>query len=178
MTSRTLLLNKCSSRKEAGLIADDDFFLRVGEFTDVVGISQPLSSFRVHRDSATGQLASISQRLAEDYLFQTRYYHSHESILDKADIQLIEGQAIRFINAYLLESMISVDSHGQEEALRLRQGFEALVSDRFSHESPAGLRLLWAFANGGWSGPIAAKFISQCLRMLLRLKHSMKHESS
>ena len=85
-TGRRLLLDKCSYRKEAGLIADDDFFLRVGQFTDVVEISQPLASFRVHGESETSRLESLSHRLAQDYLFLTKEYQTRPSFLANSDI--------------------------------------------------------------------------------------------
>jgi glycosyltransferase involved in cell wall biosynthesis len=169
-TERKLLLEKCSYRREAGLIADDDFFLRVGEFTDVVGISQPLSFFRIHRDSATGRLASLSHKLAEDYLFQTRYYRSHQSILDDADIRLVEGQAIRFINSYLLESMLGDDSGALEEAKKLKGEFEKTLPGYFRQHSTVVVRALWRMIERTPPGSVVFSALSKGMGVFMRLK--------
>lgn len=62
----------CKYRKEAGHIADDDFFYRVGQYTDIVGLLKPLASYREHVKSETGHLvhAKLVSRLANDYLYQ------------------------------------------------------------------------------------------------------------
>ena len=62
----------CTYRKEAGHIADDDFFYRVGQYTDVVGLLKPLASYREHGKSETGHLEYVKlvSRLANDYLYQ------------------------------------------------------------------------------------------------------------
>ena len=66
----------CQYREEAGHIADDDFFYRVGQYTDVVGVLKPLASYRLHGKSETGHLANIQliQRLAHDYIFQVQQW--------------------------------------------------------------------------------------------------------
>lgn len=53
------IFNKCQYRESAGHIADDDFFLRVGNFTDIVGIFKPLSCYRIHSNSETGHLSQL-----------------------------------------------------------------------------------------------------------------------
>lgn len=62
----------CTYRKEAGHIADDDFFYRVGQYTDVIGLLKPLASYREHNRSETGHIGNVRlvTRLANDYLFQ------------------------------------------------------------------------------------------------------------
>lgn len=66
----------CQYREEAGHIADDDFFYRVGQYTDVVGVLKPLASYRLHGKSETEHLANIQliQRLAHDYIFQVQQW--------------------------------------------------------------------------------------------------------
>ena len=69
----------CQYREEAGHIADDDFFYRVGQYTDVVGVLKPLASYRLHGKSETGHLANIQliQRLAHDYIFQVQQWQKN-----------------------------------------------------------------------------------------------------
>lgn len=66
------IFDVCTYRKEAGHIADDDFFYRVGQYTDVVGLLKPLASYREHAKSETGHLEHVKlvSRLANDYLYQ------------------------------------------------------------------------------------------------------------
>ncbi len=66
------IFDVCKYRKEAGHIADDDFFYRVGQYTDVIGVLKPLASYRIHEKSETGHLENIKlvTRLANDYIYQ------------------------------------------------------------------------------------------------------------
>lgn len=77
------IFDKCRYRTEAGHIADDDFFYRVGQYTDVVGILKPLAFYRHHSNSETGHLDNIvlNGRLADDYIFQCRHLDEN-SLLD------------------------------------------------------------------------------------------------
>ena len=177
-TGRSLLLDKCSYRKEAGLIADDDFFLRVGQFTDVVEISQPLASFRVHRESATGRLDSISHQLAIDYIFQTGYYRSQESLLDETDINHIEDQAIRFIDAYLIESMINNDRLGVSGAVRLQNELDRVISVNSDKHRTFLASVLWTVVRKNVPGAFAGKVYSTILRTLLHAKKAFRHTLS
>lgn len=67
-----VIFDVCTYRKEAGHIADDDFFYRVGQYTDVVGVMKPLASYRVHSKSETEHLEDgrLISRLAKNYLYQ------------------------------------------------------------------------------------------------------------
>lgn len=80
------IFEQCPYRTEAGHIADDDFFLRVGNFTDVVGVLIPLASYREHQGSETGHLdfLSINARLLRDYHFQLE--HADENPLLSQEI--------------------------------------------------------------------------------------------
>lgn len=62
----------CKYREDAGHIADDDFFMRVGNYTDVVGLNKVLAYYREHSLSETGHLSKIKlvRRLLDDYHFQ------------------------------------------------------------------------------------------------------------
>jgi len=161
-------------RKEAGLIADDDFFLRVGQFTDVIEISKPLASFREHKQSATARLESLSHRLAIDYLFQTRHYHSHTSLLVESDIGLIQDQAIRFINSYFAESLLKNDIEALQEARKLRVMFEDVVVGYFGKKSPVEARLLWILVEKMQPSSLGIGILSIILRMLMIVRRQWR----
>ena len=76
----------CRYREEAGHIADDDFFYRVGQYTDIVGIMKPLASYRVHRFSETGHLEDVVlvKRLLRDYLFQVQEMNNNTCLNNDA----------------------------------------------------------------------------------------------
>lgn len=78
------IFDVCKYRPEAGHIADDDFFYRVGQFTDIVGVLKPLASYRVHQFSETGHLDDmvLDERLLHDYCFQITEIPNNKS-LDK-----------------------------------------------------------------------------------------------
>lgn len=76
------IFDVCQYRAEAGHIADDDFFYRVGQYTDVVGVLKPLASYREHEKSETGHLENIKliSRLANDYLYQLEHVNGNRCI--------------------------------------------------------------------------------------------------
>ncbi len=160
LTSRKLLLEECTYRKEAGHIADDDFFLRVGAFTDVVGISQPLASFRQHKGSVTGRLDLLSLKLAEAYLFQVRYYNDGGTILGPEDTIKINRQAVRFINLLLFQGVLHERNDWAGRALELRDEFESMEPGFLERSTPKWSRLLWHLMTGqGRSRPAATLYV-------------------
>ena len=152
------------------MIADDDFFLRVGKFTDVIGISAPLASFRTHTGSATGRLESISRTLAHDYLFQVQYHQLHTSILSAEDIRSVHNLAIRFINDFFVESFVDNNAAFYEEAVRFRKEFEKVDPGRFTARSSIIARLLWMMSKKILPGSTVSAMLSIWLRILLFLK--------
>ena len=87
----------CQYREEAGHIADDDFFYRVGQYTDVVGILSPLASYRLHSKSETGHLKNMQlvQRLAHDYIFQVKQWMECD-FMGKKEFEYFCSLAARF----------------------------------------------------------------------------------
>ena len=83
------IFKECRYRTEAGHIADDDFFLRVGNYTDVVGVLKPLASYREHVGSETGHLPHlvINARLLRDYHYQLE--HAKENPMISSEIKAI-----------------------------------------------------------------------------------------
>ncbi len=87
----------CPYRKEAGHIADDDFFYRVGQYTDVVGILKPLASYRLHQKSETGHLSNnlLIQRLASDYIYQLSHFSGNKNF-DNSALKYFQRNAMHF----------------------------------------------------------------------------------
>lgn len=89
------IFKQCLYREEAGHIADDDFFYRVSEITDVIGVMRPLAGYRVHGLSETGHLqdSQLNKRLMRDYAFQI----DHPTTLTKNDIKHSEYMAVSLL---------------------------------------------------------------------------------
>lgn len=70
----------CKYNEAAGHIADDDFFYRVGQYTDVVGVMKSLASYRLHEKSETGHLenSKLVRRLAKDYQYQVDQWSDND----------------------------------------------------------------------------------------------------
>ena len=110
---------KCQYRSEAGHIADDDFFYRVGLYTDVVGLLKPLASYREHEKSETGHLENIKlvSRLANDYLFQVK--DSLENPFPYEELKTYFKEMVRyFVTQYLILSL------RQNESVELKKALE------------------------------------------------------
>ena len=77
------IFEKIQYNPVAGHIADDDFFYRVGKYTDIMGILSPLASYRIHTGSETGSLKDVQlvRRLVDDYCFQLKQW-KNDSFLD------------------------------------------------------------------------------------------------
>ncbi len=175
LTSRQLLLRECTYRKEAGHIADDDFFLRVGTYTDVVGISQPLASFRHHAGSETGQVDLLSLKLAEAYLFQTEYYRRDETILESGDICRINKQAVKFINLLLFQSLLFKRDDWIKQALDFRKRVERILPGFMEQELPRWSRPMWGLTLRKGGAHLSAMWYVRILHGMLRLRDFGKY---
>jgi glycosyltransferase involved in cell wall biosynthesis len=147
-TRRAILLNVCSYRKEAGHIADDDFFLRVGDFTDVVGISMPLASYREHRESTTRTLDSLSLRLAEDYVFQSKYYKERkQDLLESSDIEAIDRLTAGFITLLLFQGIQYKKAYLVAKAYALCDEFDKVRAGFLRKTLPLWAKQMWALSS-------------------------------
>jgi glycosyltransferase involved in cell wall biosynthesis len=169
-THRKLLLEKCTYRKEAGHIADDDFFLRVGAFTDVVGISQPLASYRHHSGSETGRLDLLSLKLAEAYLFQVQHYKDGSSILAPDDIIKINEQAVRFINLLLFQGIMYKRDEWIQRAQELRIELEKINPGFMERNLPHWAKRLWSLMQTAGSSHLTASFYVQALNTMRQMR--------
>jgi hypothetical protein len=173
MTSRTLLINLCTYRKEAGHIADNDFFYRVGGFTDVIGISQPLASFRKHPHSETGKLVSLAQRVARDYVFQARYHKENETLLDPEDITQLNRKTIRFISLLLFQSLLYKKEEWMEEAFRLKEELEALLPFFTENYMPFWAGKMWEMARFKKKN-LGATLYANALHMAVKARNAIR----
>lgn len=101
LTHRSIF-EQCRYVMAAGHIADDDFFYRVGMYTDVIGILQPLASYRVHAGSVTGAMedSRLVRQLIADYIYQYRQWKSLSFPQPRSYIYFVR-QARRYIRRYL-----------------------------------------------------------------------------
>ena len=169
-TQRKLLIEECTYRKEAGHIADDDFFLRVGAFTDVVGISQPLAGYRHHSGSETGRLDLLSLKLAEAYLFQVQYYRDRTSLLDPEDIVKINEQAVRFINLLLFQGVLYKRDEWIQRAQELRGELEKIKPGFMDRNLANWAKRLWSLTQNTGSSCLRVSLYVQALNTMRQMR--------
>ena len=174
-TSRSLLQSRCSYRKEAGHIADDDFFLRVGAFTDVIGIAAPLASFREHQGSATAKVDLLALRLAQDYLFQSRYQLENTTLLEAEDVAGIHRQTVRFINLLLFQALRAGKGDWIAKAGDLRAELDALVPGRTDECLPAWAKMMWKLSQQPHTRLRLASAYVNTISAAISLRDRMKH---
>ncbi|MBS4033337.1 MAG: glycosyltransferase [Ignavibacterium sp.] len=169
-TQRKLLLEECTYRKEAGHIADDDFFLRVGAFTDVVGISHPLASYRHHKDSETGKLDLLSLKLAEAYFFQAQNYKEGSSLLDSDDIVKVNEQAVRFINLLLFQGVLYKRNEWIKRAQELSRELDRIHPGFMEKTLPQWAKRLWTLIQNNGSSNLKASLYVKALNTMRKTR--------
>lgn len=160
MSERRLLVEECPYRKEAGLIADDDFFYRVGTFTDVAGTGRPLAKYRLHECSVSAR-TDLTVALARDYLFQVRGLSAEGAgSFSDEDKAKLHGLAVRFINQALYESLLRGDRNQAQLSLEQGGELDALVPNCMKGNLPNWARPMWRLADGraGWPFSLAAAY--------------------
>jgi len=171
LTERKLIVEECPYRKEAGLIADDDFFYRVSMFTDVAGTGRPLAKFRLHKRSFSAR-ADLAPALARDYLFQVRCYAKEAGPFSEEDRQLLFGLAVRFINQAFYEALVKRDIGKAAEALDQRRELDRMLPGFMRRRVPLWARPLWALAGcGGRRGLTLAAAYARSLHLAGRVRH-------
>lgn len=102
VTHRAIFEQGCLYNSYAGHIADDDFFFRVGKFTDVVGIMEPLVAYRLHDLSETANIGDLKlvSRLANDYLYQIKQWRGSDFI-DATAMEYFFYHALKYKNRLL-----------------------------------------------------------------------------
>jgi len=167
-TERRLLVEQCTYRKEAGHIADDDFFMRVGAFTDVVGISMPLASYRIHTESETGKVASLASTLARDFLFQMKGNRIGSILADKRIIEFDKGAA-KLINQMLCQGLSERNDDLISRALIYRDEFKGIALSDMNNYLPILARFLWSMSVRGSSNQLGKTIFA--VRQFIKSKY-------
>jgi glycosyltransferase involved in cell wall biosynthesis len=123
------IFDQCRYNADAGHIADDDFFYRVGMYTDVVGILHPLASFRLHSGSVTGRSTDIAlvRQLATDYLYQCRQWKGKPFIL-QSQYDYFTRNAGKFIRRLLGYGICHGSPSMIIAAFRLRMQLKKIIA--------------------------------------------------
>ena len=123
------IFKKCCYRAEAGHIADDDFFMRVGMHTDIVGVLKPLAFYREHRNSETGHLSeiAINKRLLSDHYFQITNADKNSLFSDKIDCHFRKCE-IEYLHRVFLFSLKALNLEGLK--FSLAYWFQVLKRDK------------------------------------------------
>lgn len=119
----------CKYRPEAGHIADDDFFRRVGNYTDIICMHKPLAFYREHDGSETGHLnyLEINLRLLKDYNFQISELENNPILTDKVK-DYIRREECKFIRRVLVMAMRKRQFRYFNQAINFL--FQATVRDK------------------------------------------------
>lgn len=132
--TRQDIFQHCNYRVEAGHIADDDFFMRVGQFTNIVGILKPLAAYREHTDSETGRLSELklNRRLHEDYIFQLNQ-RSSNPLISKKIVEEFKLRQTKLLHRLILGGLKEMNweclSYGLRHWLRFDKRFGNLRFD-------------------------------------------------
>ncbi|MCX6248457.1 MAG: glycosyltransferase [Bacteroidetes bacterium] len=169
-TSRKLLLESCTYREEAGHIADDDFFFRIGNYTKVIGIDTILAYYREHASSTTSRQENLSFILAGNWVFQMEEYHGKKNpLLDEEDMGRIAISAVRDLTTTLETALRNKDDMLLAEMLILRGRIFRCI-----HQSPGQIteslnkKALWWLIDRKMkrSAILYSRFIYQLKRIL------------
>jgi len=136
----------------------------------VVGISQPLASYRHHSGSETGRLDLLSLKLAEAYLFQVQYYRDGSSLLEYEDIIKINEQAVRFINLLLFQGILYKRDEWIQRAQELRAELEKIIPGFMDINLPHWAKRLWRLMQTAGSSHLTASFYVQALDTVRKIR--------
>ncbi|HUX95279.1 MAG TPA: glycosyltransferase [Bacteroidales bacterium] len=125
LTHRTIFEEGCWYNPMAGHIADDDFFYRAGQFTDVIGIMKPLAAYRHHIESETGKTDDIllSKRLSADYLYQLKQW-KNSNFIDRDALSYFERNALKFLKRFSAYAFKKKDAQLKKDASILFNNIE------------------------------------------------------
>lgn len=153
VVERRLLVEDCRFRKDAGIMADNDFFIRVAAKTDIVGIGQPLVSVRLHADAISARMESLNLRVAEDYLYQIRFLKAEPHLIAEPDMHIVLCLAARSLDGLLKESLLRARPDLHAAALRIGRDVQSLVGrEAWSAAMIQTKGVLSIIGRHGWMG--------------------------
>ena len=144
VTERKLVVEGCPYRSSAGLRADDDFFVRVGKFTNVVVTDRRLAAFRHHQASVSAQVGSMPRELAFSYLFSSEDARANPGVLGCSEVEILDRQAALFLGRYILQGAGKGAGGWQSECSELARRLSALPGPGGLTAAPAWVRVLLA----------------------------------
>jgi glycosyltransferase involved in cell wall biosynthesis len=127
VVEQKLFLQACQFRKEAGIMADNDFFFRIAALTNVIGIAQPLASVRLHSGAISARMESLNLRVSEDYLYQIQFLRNAPEYVAEEDMHFVYALALRSINLLLRESLLRGRPDLCSAALRMTQDVGTVI---------------------------------------------------
>jgi len=145
ITHRSIFEEGCRYNAAAGHIADDDFFYRVGQYTDVIGLLQPLAAYRIHSESETGSIGDIKlvERLAKDYIYQVKQWEN-SSFMDNLFFQ---KEAIKFLTRLYMYAYKTKDVLLKESANLLYVDLKNIKLNKVSYASKIKLEVAKIITN-------------------------------
>ena len=177
---RELMVERCGFRKDAGIMADNDFFIRIASKTKVIGISSPLASVRSHVGAISSRIDSLGLRVAEDYLYQIRFLKSEPRYIAEKDMLVVYELAYRSMNSLLREAVLRGRRELGSAGLRLMQESMALVGEEIAGPLiKSNGRILGFIHRGGWAVALyrAAVFAAERLKKVKRMVLAAKTTS-
>jgi glycosyltransferase involved in cell wall biosynthesis len=176
VTAKKIIVEQCPFRAEAGLIADDDFFYRIGRFTDAVGTSRVLSAMRQHSASETTRMKNLSLTLARDYLFQIRYHDGPESLLGHKERTILRKIGLDHLHRAQYEALLNGDAEQLMEVARLREGYEGYLKIKVSATGSAWQRPLWLWGPNVPAWNKTGRFYAHGVQQLAQAMHRLLHQ--
>ena len=139
ITHRTIFEDGCNYNAAAGHIADDDFFYRVGQFSDVIGLLQPLAAYRLHQESETGSIGDIKlvQRLAKDYIYQVKQWENSNFM----DNIFFKKGAVKFLTRLYMYAFKTKDVLVKDYANVLYSDLKDIKLDKVDYTSKIKLKV-------------------------------------
>ena len=123
------LLEECPFRKEAGILADEDLFIRLAAKTKVVGIATPHASVRMHSGAISSRMESLNFRVAADYVSLIRFIETEPQHVAEQDRPVVYELLYRSLSLLLLEAILRGRRDLASQALRLMQESRLLIDD-------------------------------------------------
>jgi glycosyltransferase involved in cell wall biosynthesis len=172
---RRLFVEECQFRKEAGIMADNDFFIRIAAKTAVVGTAQPLASVRLHAEAISSRMESLSLRVAEDYLYQVRFLVTQPQYVAEEDMKLVYLLAFRSVALLLSEAVLRGRPDLCSAGILIMQELVSVIGPEASRASVAQTGTLpyliyrWSWVRYLYKMNVSAASVGKKLKRIFRI---------